>query len=180
MKYIIKLGGRGADVWVHDINDEQKKLFVQGNVELNDMQYEDIAKILGKDEIDISDDSYTGVYTQSDDIVIEVTDENGNLVFDNTTEEDWYFDDEITDEYYDYESVHDGDNKFFVESYCKGVFLIFEVECEEFDPNKLSPQFIEIGERIELITGLYYDGVKLEGEFDDYWGKGYFFHLSGE
>lgn len=180
MNYKIKLGGRGADIWVHDITDEQKRQLQQGQVELNQMEYDDIAKVLDKDQIDESEEVFTGVYNQTDDIVIEVRDENDNLIFDSTTIPNWYFDEDMMDEYFDHESFHQGNNKFFVESYCKGNFFEFDLECNEFDPNKLSPQFVEIGERFELITGLYYDGEKLEGEFDDYWGKGYYFHLSEE
>lgn len=180
MKYKIKLGGRGADIWIHDINEDQKKLLKEGHVELNQMEYDDIAKVLEKEQVDDSDEIFTGVYNRPDDIVIEVRDENDNLVFDSTTQDKWYFDQDVMDEYFDHESVHEGENKFFVESYSKGNFYQFELECDKFDPNKLSPQLTEIGERFELITGLLYEGEILEGEFDDYWGKGLYYHLSEE
>lgn len=178
MKYKIKLGGRGADVWVHDITDEQKKILKEGNVESDKMEYDDIAKTLGLDNVDDSEEIFTGVYDAPGDMVIEVRDENGNLVFDSTTEEKWYFDEDTLMDNDNIEFVHEGDNKFFVESYSKGNFFEFDLECEEFDPKKLSPKQVEIGERFELITGLYYDGQELESEFDDYWGKGYYYYLS--
>jgi hypothetical protein len=178
MKYKIKLGGRGADIWVHDINEEQKKLLKEGNVEIDQMGYDDIAKVLGKDNVDDSDNVYTGVYDESDAIVIEVRDESDKLVFDSTENNYWTFDEDTMMDNDNIEFVHEGDNKFFVESYSKGNFFEFELECEEFDDKKLSPQLVEIGERFQLITGLYYDGQELEKEFDDYWGKGYYYHLS--
>ena len=178
MKYKIKLGGRGADIWVHDINEEQKKLLKEGNVTSDQMEMDDIAKVLNVEMVDESDEIFTGVYDERDAIVIEVRDESGDLIFDSTEEDNWYFDDETMMDNDNYDSVHEGDNKFFVESYSKGNFFAFELECEEFDPTKLSPKLVEIGERFQLITGLYYDGQELEKEFDDYWGKGYYYHLS--
>ena len=178
MKYKIKLGGRGADIWVHDINEEQKKLLKEGSVESDQMEMDDISKILNVEMVDESDEIFTGVYDESDAIVIEVKNETGDVIFDSTNEESWYFDDDTMMDNDNYDSVHEGDNKFFVESYSKGNFFEFELECEEFNPTKLSPQLVEIGERFQLITGLYYDGKELEKEFDDYWGKGYYYHLS--
>jgi hypothetical protein len=178
MKYKIKLGGRGADIWVHDINEEQKKLLKEGNVEIDQMEYDDIAKVLGKDNVDDSDFVYTGVYDEQDAIVIEVRDEEGNVVFDSTEEDEWYFNEDTMIDNENIEFVHEGDNKFLVESYSKGNFFEFDLECEEFDHAKLSPELVEINERFQLITGLFYDGQELEKEFDDYWGKGYYYHLS--
>jgi hypothetical protein len=178
MKYKIKLGGRGADVWVHDINEEQKKLLKEGNVTSDQMEMDDIAKILNVEMVDESDEVFTGVYDTPSDMVIEVRDENGNMVFDSTEQKDWFFDEETMMDNDNLEFAHDGENKFFVESYSKGNFFEFELECEEFDPKKLSPKQLELGERFDLITGLYYDGVELEKEFDDYWGKGYYYHLN--
>jgi hypothetical protein len=177
MKYKIKLGGRGADIWVHDINEEQKKLLKEGNVTADKMEMDDIAKILNVNMVDESDNVYTGVYDEQDAIVIEVRDESGNVIFDSTEEDEWYFDYETLMDYDNSEFVHEGDNKFIVESYSKGNFFEFELECEEFDPIKLSPQLVEINERFQLITGLFYEGKELEKEFDDYWGKGYYYHL---
>lgn len=178
MKYKIKLGGRGADIWVHDINEEQKKLLKEGNVESDQMEMDDIAKILNVEMVDESDEIFTGVYDNPSDVVIEVRDESGKVVFDSTEQKDWWFDENTMMDNDNLEFAHGDENKFFVESYSKGNFFEFELECEEFDPTKLSPQQLELGEMFDLITGLYYDGQELEKEFDDYWGKGYYYHLS--
>lgn len=180
MKYKIKLGGRGADIWVHEITEEQKTILKEGNVEQDKMEMDDIAKVLNKEMVDDSDIIYTGVYDEASDMVIEVYDENGDLVFDSTENGDsWYFDEDMMMDNDNYESVYEEGNFFFVESYSKGNFFEFELECEEFNPKLLTPELLEINDRWQLITGLYYDGKKIEyPEFGDYWGKGYYYHLS--
>ena len=104
--------------------------------------------------------------------------ENGDVVFDSTETNGWYFDEDTRMEYDNYDSVHEEGNYLFVESYSKGNFFSFELETEHFNPIFLSPTLLEINERWQLITGLCYEGVELEKEFDDYWGKGYYYHLS--
>ena len=178
MKYKIKLGGRGADIWIQNLNDEQRQVLQEGRVETDQMEYDEIAKVLNKDNVDDSDETYTGVYDDIKTIVLEVYDESDNLIFDSTTIENWYFDLDTLDEHDVYESVYEEGNYLFVESYSKGTFFEFELETDNFDVNKLSPKKLEINERFDLINGLLYDGVELDFEFGDYWGKGYYYHLS--
>ena len=181
MKYKITLGGRGADIWVHRINEEQHKLLKEGEVEKDKIEMDDIAKILNKEMVDESDEVYTGVYDGgSTDVVVQVFNESDEMIFDSLADEDWSFDDETRSEYENYESFAEEDGPMlFVESYSKGTFFTFEVETdEEFDESKISPMITEIGERFELITGICYKGEVLEKEFDDYWGKGYYYHLT--
>lgn len=181
MKYKIVLGGRGADIYIHKINKEQHKLLKEGQVEVNQMEYEEIAKVLNSEEVDITDDIYTGLYwgSSAEDFQIEVFDETDKIVFDSLSTEKWYFDENILMEYENYDSVFDEDIPLLiVESYSKGTFFNFELETEDFDPKKLSPVITEINERFELITGLCYEGVELNYEFGDYWGKGYYYHLT--
>ena len=178
MKYKITLGGRGADIWVHRLNEEQHKLLKEGEVEKDKIEMDNIAKILGKGMVDESDEIYTGVYDS--DFVVQVFNESDVMIFDSLADEDWSFDEETRDEYENYESFAEEDEPmFFVESYSKGTFFTFEVETdEEFDESKISPIITEINERFEMITGLCYKGEVLEKEFDDYWGKGYYYHLT--
>lgn len=180
MKYKITLGGRGADIWIHRINEEQHRLLKEGDVVRDKIEMDDIAKILNKEMVDESDEVYTGVYDSGDDdVVIQVFNESDEMIFDSLEDKDWAFDDELKMEYDNYEFIAEEEEPmFFVESYSKGTFFSFEVETDEFDPYKLSPVITEINERFELITGLCYDGQVLEKEFDDYWGKGYYYHLT--
>ena len=90
MKYKITLGGRGADIWVHRINEEQHKLLKEGNVEKDKIEMDDIAKILNKEMVDESDEIYTGVY-DNDDVVVQVFNESDEMIFDSLAVEDWSF-----------------------------------------------------------------------------------------
>lgn len=180
MKYKITLGGHGADIWVHRLTDEQHTVLKEGEVERDRMDYDDIAKVLDKNAVDETDDIFTGVYDDSSNQpVIQVFNESDEMIFDSLSDEDWYFDEETRMDYENYDSVFEGDDHtLFVESYSKGTFFEFELETDkEFDPSKLSPVILEVGERFELITGLCYEGVELDKEFSDYWGKGYYYHL---
>lgn len=179
MKYKITLGGRGADIWIHRLTDEQHKLLQEGEVDKDKMEFDDIAKVLNRETVDDVDDVFTGVYDNDGDIVIQVFNENDEMVFDSLADDDWYFDSETMIDFENYDSVFEGDDHtLFVESYSKGTFFEFQLETEEeFDPTKISPIILEVGERFEMITGLCYKGEELEKEFSDYWGKGYYYHL---
>ena len=178
MKYKITLGGRGADIWVHRINENQHKLLKEGSVEIDQMEHDAIAEVLEKEMVDDSDEIYTGVYDS--DFVLQVFNENDEMIFDSLADEDWAFDDELKMEHDNYEFFAEEDEPMlFVESYSKGTFFEFELETdEEFDPFLISPVITEINERFEIITGLCYNGKLLEKEFGDYWGKGYYYHLT--
>jgi fructokinase len=52
MKYKITLGGRGADIYVHRLNEEQHKLLKEGEVEKEKIDMDDIAKIINKEMVD--------------------------------------------------------------------------------------------------------------------------------
>lgn len=179
MKYKITLGGRGADIWVHRLNEEQHKRLKEVESSLNSMDLDDIAKLIDRDYVDDVDDVFFGVYDNVGDIVIQAFNENDEMIFDSLADDDWTFDDETLMDHENYDSVFEGDDPtLFVESYSKGTFFEFELETEEeFDPTKLSPIILEVGERFEMITGLAYNGEELEKEVGDYWGKGYYFHL---
>jgi len=178
MKYKITLGGRGADIWVHRLNENQHKLLKESETSLNNMDLDEIAKMLDRDYVDDVEDVFLGVY-DSGDIVIQAFNEKDEMIFDSLSNENWGFDEDALMDYENYDSVFEGDDPtLFVESYSKGTFFEFELETEEeFDPSKLSPIILEVGERFEMITGLAYKGEELEKEIGDYWGKGYYFHL---
>lgn len=182
MKYKIKFGGRGADIYVHKLTEEKRALLVENDVENHQKETEDfdkIAEILGVDNVDNSELMVTGVYDDPDNIVLEVLDEDGNVVFDSLKYDGvWYFNTETLNENENREHLYEGANHLFVESYCKGDFFEFVLETEYFNHTLLSPEITEVGEQWELITGLYYDGKKIEDmEYGDYWGKGIYFYL---
>jgi len=180
MKYKVILGGRGAEVWVHKLNEQQKQQLTEGNVEDGEMESIDIEKLLEIDCLDQSDEVYTGAYIQNTSFVIDVYNESNEIVWDSTSNPEWDFDDELMMEYDNYSSVADAENVLIVEDYQKGNYYeyILDIE-EEFDPNKITPVITEIGDRFELITGICYNGIVMEiEEYGDTWSKGLSFYLN--
>ena len=58
----------------------------------------------------------------------------------------------------------------------RGEFMEFTVENEVFDLTKFNLEVTNIGDRIELITGAYYDGSKLSPNWvDNYKEQGFQF-----
>lgn len=183
-KYKVLLGGRGAEAYVFKLTPEQKQKLVDGGVEKDQMEVDEISEILEVGYITESEEVYSGAYATSDGwgFVIEVYDEEDKKVWDSyAIERDWDFDEEARwDNDEGYESVANDENLLIVEDYTKGNYREFELEIEDdFDAKKLLPLVTEIGERIEIITGLFYDGKKMEVyEYGDTWSKGLYFHLT--
>ena len=182
MKYTINLGGRGGDIYVYELNKEQKTQLTEGNVadpKGSTLNEEAISEILGVEFVDDSDKTYTGVYDDPSLMMVEVTNEEGEIVFDSSqSDKDWYFNLETLSEHEMHESVHNEGNCLFVENYCKGNFFIFEVETEYFNPALLSPICLQVGGRFNLIVGLCYDGEELMKKYDDYWSNGLYYYLN--
>jgi hypothetical protein len=173
MKYKISISGRGADMYVHKLNEEQQNVLSEASVDnviKSKMEYEDINEVLGH-PADESDDVFAGVYQT--DYVIIVRDENDNLVFES--DEDWDFN---PDAEYHHESLFEEEGYLIVESYCKGTFFEYELEADEFDPDKLEPVIVELNERLELLKGIRYNGEELDFDWGDYDSRGYYYYLT--
>ena len=182
-KYKVMLGGRGAEACVFKLTAEQKQKFVDGQVEKDQMDVDKISEILGVGYISESDETYSGPYATSDGwgFVIEVYDEEDKIIWKSYETENWDFDEEARWDNEDgYESVADDENLLIVEDYSKGNYREYVLEIDgDFDSKKILPLVTEIGERIEIITGLFYDGKKMEDfEWGDTWSKGLYFHLT--
>lgn len=170
------LGGRGAECYVHNINEEQKERLINGGVNEDKMTMDLACEILGVDFIEENDARiYTGAYTESDNFYIAAYDESDNLIWESN--EDFEFNEELEDHWWD--GVEEDGNKLVVEDYIKGNYFEYILELEEdFDPQKLSPIILDISEIVQIIKGLKYDGKELEvSEFGDYWSKGLYFHV---
>lgn len=174
-KYKITLSGRGADCYVYHLTDDQYQKLDEGGVSEDKMSMDEILEVLGTDFISDTDDIVLGAYYDSDLHYFSVHDENGNLVWESN--QDW--DAETNEEFPDWEIVHDEEKTLICEDILKGEFSSFILETEEdFDPTKLTVIVEEVGEIVALITGVRYDGQKLEvDEFGDYWDKGFNFYL---
>lgn len=173
--YKMILGGRGAEIFIHTINQEQKKQLQEMDIENRDVpvDWDKLNEIL-KTEWDSSDDTYTGSYDNPTAYYIRVSDENDNEVF--ASDDDFYM--EASDSDDDYTFV-EKENVFVAEHYMKGTFKEYELKIDgEFDPMKITPVTVEINEAISIITDLKYDGKEIEDfEYGDDWSKGAFFYI---
>jgi hypothetical protein len=172
-KYRIIVGGKGAECYVHRVNTDKRARLIEGKVEEDKMESEQIAEILGVDFVTDSDDIFLGPYNDPELYYITVYDENENMVWESSDKD--LFDD------VQMEFKFDSDEVLIVEDYTKGQFYIYEIELEkDFDPSLLVPVVTEIGERVEIITDLVYNEVELSyyKEFGDYWSKGITYYLN--
>jgi hypothetical protein len=175
MKYKITISGRGGDVYVHELNKEQRKVLSEASVDnviTSKMDYDEISEVLGH-LVDESEHTFAGVYTNPKDYVILVHDENDNLIFES--DDDWDFN---PDAEYHYEGLFEEGDYLIVESYCKGTFFEYELETDQFDPNKLEPVVVELNERLEILKGIRYSGEELDFDWGDYDSRGYYYYLT--
>lgn len=172
-KYKIIVGGRGGECYIHHIDTTKKVSLLSEDVEENQMETEDIAKILGVDFVTDSDEIYLGPYYDPEVYLITVLDENENVVWESDNEH------QFPDEGWNYE--YTDSDVLIVEDYVKGQFFTYDIELEQdFDPSKLAVMVTELAERIEVITDIIYNGVDLRDykECGDYWSKGISYYLS--
>ncbi len=170
MKYKIVLGGRGSESYVHKLSESQIERIKE--LDLEDPDVDNLSEILEKNDIFDTDDIVFGAYTDSENYLITVYDESDNVVWESPNDHEF--------EDCDFKCVFDTDRVLIIEDYVKGQFYSYELEVENFDNNKLIPLITEIGERIEVITDLIYDGHSLSDTKDwlDYWSKGMYYYLN--
>jgi len=175
MKYKMTLGGRGAEIYIHKITDEQKKELLDMKIEDRNapVNWDKLHEIL-KTEWDYTDDIHTGAYDDPTDYHIMVFNENGGEVF--SSDDDFFM--EGGDSPNDYEFV-EKENVLVIEHYVKGTFKEYEINIDgEFNPKKITPVVVEINETISLIKDLKYDNKEIEDfEYGDDWSKGAFFYI---
>jgi hypothetical protein len=129
--------------------------FEDKEVEDGEMSLSQVLKVLKKTTHKETDISIFG--PNPDNVCLYVKDESGISILE--LEENWDF------EAIDNEDgvMYDDPNLLFISEELKGTFYSFELELQnDFDIRKLQPIKTEIGESIEVFTGLVYDGIKLE------------------
>lgn len=177
-KYKIKLSGRGAECYLHNLTESKKEQLLELDIENDesDIDYEQINEILNVDHYDQTDDIITGVYNNPENFHITVMDNSGNTIWESEDSYVFNLPDDLDANYRD----HYKDNQLTVQNYIKGDFFEYELEIkEDFNPQKLTPIFTEVNEVVDLITGLRYNGKELEVvEFGDNWSKGVYFHIT--
>lgn len=174
-KYSLVLGGRGAEIYIHNISQEQKEKLKDMDIENRDapVDWDKLNEILGT-EWDYTDDIYTGAYDNPTAYHIRAFDEEKKEVF--ASDDDFFLEEGDSDTDYQYVEK---ENVLVIEHYVKGTYKEYELEIEgDFDPLKVTPVVVEINEAISVITDLKYDGKELENfEYGDDWSKGAFFHI---
>lgn len=177
MKKKVKLilGGRGYETYVHNINEEQKERLVNADIENQNPNYDLVCEILGIDNHDDNSTAYLGASTDPESFYIGAFDENDNVIWES--DENFEFNEELEDHWWD--EVETDGSKLLIVDYVKGNFHEYVLELEEdFDPQKLSPVYLDISEIIQILKSLKYDGKEIEiDEWGDYWSKGLYYHL---
>jgi hypothetical protein len=175
MKYKINVGGKGAEVYIHELNEDQVEKLQE--LDLDSTSHDEIEDVLDGESLINSEIRYLGCYNQQDCWYITIINETGDLFAEIDNDSTI----EPSDDFDDYEVVYDDPNYLIAEDYVKGDFFSYNLELdEEFDINKLTSVVTEIGENITIITGLRYDGKLLEDkDYDsDFTSKGTYFSLT--
>lgn len=192
MKYRIEISGRGGEIVIGKVKREFYDF-----VEENDIDIDEYAwnwDFFEENEVEIPEEIQpfeAGNWYDCDnlahecgpaleDCYITVTDENGTVIYDVLTADAFFdlgADMQQDGEVYPQETLEDGEVYFIGQSVEKGLFLVYEVEAESFDPAKLVLNVNDC-DGWELVTGLSYDGVALDdlGELSTS-GKGSEFQL---
>ena len=172
-KFTISLHGRGAEINVHNITEEQREKLE--HLDLDNCIFEDVTHILEiEDELSLieSDEVYIGAYPEHSRIT--VFDESQEIVFSEEIENIAF--NELISESTSINEIYQK-NKLYVNDNIKGTFFELVVEEDSFDVKNLELHFSEI-EGSELITSIKYKNSELD--FGDYWSKGIVFFLSNE
>jgi len=172
-KYIINVLGRGAECYVHKLTPEQKQKLDEINTGTGDENPEEVASILGINDVYDTDLIHLGPYNNPEHYLIEVLNEHGEVVW--KSEDGHSFDEE------EYQGIYFNEDVLIVEDYSKGDFYSYDLEIEEdFDPKKLTPLVTDLSEVCEIITELNYNEKPLTAfkEYGDYWSKGITYYLN--
>ena len=171
MKYTIEVNGKGAEAFIHKLTQEQFERLDEGGVEDDAMDQDEINEILGKDFLE-TDDIITGIYPGSDNIMIRVLDESGEVV--------WESDDEFDFEEYEDDYKFNDTTYFSAEDYQKGNFFNYELETDEdFNPDLLSAVTVELLDgRSELVVDIKYNGQEMTKDYGDTRSTGFTYMLS--
>jgi len=171
-KFTISLHGRGAEINVHNITEEQREKLE--HLDLDNCILEDVSHILEMEDnfsLVESDEIYIGAYPEHSRIT--VFDEDREIVFSEEVENLTF--NELISESTSIDEIYQK-NKLYVNDYIKGTFFELVIE-ENFDVKNLELHFADI-EGSELVTSIKYKDSELD--FGDYWSKGIVYFLSNE
>lgn len=172
-KYKVVFGGRGAEIYLHPVNDDQISKLKQMGVEddSKDIDLKELNNVLNVVDWQYSDESYTGMYPFPTAYEIIVYDEKNKIVWKSNS--DFYINphDEILE--------IDTDHCLMIEHSIRGCLKEYYLELDEkFDPEYLTCKSVDINGELEIITDLIYNDENLSlYESGDYWSAGVYFHI---
>jgi len=174
MRYKVILGGDGSELFIHEINNSQKKVISEMKLSEHpeESDFDRIEEVLGE-KWDCSEEVFFGVYSKSH--YISVFDEDENFIWESDEE---YFVDKPIDEHYFIDFKRE--NVLIIESHLKGDFKEYILDIEEpFDPNKFDFKVMEFNNEIQIVTDLKYENQEMKKIpiSDDNWTKGIYFHI---
>ena len=173
MKIKLVLSGTGAECYVHEINEKQRKKIIDA-IDDEILDSDLACKLLNINFIEDDAKIYTGVYPEE--LIITAFDENENLIF--SSDSSFSFSNEPHEGWcQDVEKF--GNNKLILQDNVKGDFVIYYLTIEsEFNPMLLSPIMLDVAENAQIITGLKYNYIEPTGkEIGEYLSKGLYFYL---
>lgn len=192
MKYRIELSGRGGEVVLGTVKREFYDIVEENEVDVED--YATNYDFFEDNEVEIDeeirpfepgdwyecDNLSHNCGPSVDDCYVTVLDENDTVLYDALTLSAFFdmgAEQDGGEEIYPQETLNNGDVYFIGQSFEKGLFLVYEVEAESFDPAKLTFESVD-NDGWEIVTGVSYDGNSLDdlGELSTV-GKGSEFQL---
>lgn len=176
MKYRIELGGRGGEIVIGTIKRETYDYFEENEIDIeeyagdwgyledNDIEIpEDVRPFEPGDWYDCDNLAHS-CGPQVDDCYITVMTDDNTVLYDDLTLGafiDLGTEQDSAEEIYPGETLNDGEVYFIGQSFEKGLFQVYEVEAESFDPAKLTLITSDY-DGWELVTGARYDGADLD------------------
>ena len=171
-KYKIEISGKGGEVYVFNLTDDQKQRLLDGDIMDDGMSVDEIYEVLEVEDFFESDETIIGLYPNPYLVGISVYNESGIKV--------WESDENLNLQSEEVEYKHDNPNTLIVEDYIKGTPIVYEIEIEgDFNPKHLVPEIVSVAETVELVVGFKYNNVDLTPfrDYGDYWSKGLSFYL---
>lgn len=177
MKYRIELSGRGGEVVLGKVKREFYDIVDENELDVEDYAtnydfFDDNEGVEIDEELRPfepgdwyeCDDLAHNCGPSVDDCYVSVLDENDTVIYDALTLSallDMGAEQDGGEEIYPQETLEDGDVYFIGQSFEKGLFLVYEVEADSFDPAKLTFESVD-NDGWEIVTGVSYDGNSLD------------------
>lgn len=174
MKYKIEVFGKGLDCFIFKLDDEQYEKLLDSDVEEDGIGVSEICEILGVEDYLDSDHALCGIINGSyhgEHLTIVIKNENDEVVWES---QDTFDFEEVDDNY-----IYNDGHFLSISDYQKGLFFVGDLDLDgDFDSDLISAKITEaLDGKVELITGLKYDGKDIILDFGDTSSKGFYFYM---